>query len=225
MDIDDFETQALPFRVWFWREAYGENNRRLTSVIRRNPLFSSTLGITPQNMMIDLLHAFHLGVVQQYVAHVVWACLTENIFEAASFELRVRRVMNDIQGWCDRAGIPLSRRINNLTPKMLGTDTDKTIKTKAAETGALLRWAIDLCQRKTNHLPSGHVLYEAGSALANFIGILKAAPRVVGKESCRELVQLAVRHINLAEAAEIHVIPKHHTFVHLAVRIRFWDNP
>eukprot|EP00959_Pyramimonas_sp_CCMP1952_P056974 1189487-Pyramimonas_sp.AAC.1 len=115
--------------------------------------------------------------------------------------------------------------MQNLTPKMLDTDTDKTIKTKAAETGVLLRWAIDLCQRKTNHLPSGRVLYEAGSALAHVIDILKAVPRVVDKESCRELVQLAVRHINLAEAAEILMIPKHHMFVHLALRIRFWGNP
>ena len=161
----------------------------------------------------------------QFVAYVCWASLDNNLFGVTSPELGARCIHNDMCLWYERCQIPLNMRIGQLTPSMLGSTNSRTIKTKAGETGILLKWAVDLCRRKRDRMPHGDVLVAAGETLLEFLALLKRSPRVPSKATCDTLISLAVRHVTLIQAVGIPELPKHHMFIHLALGIRRFGNP
>eukprot|EP00959_Pyramimonas_sp_CCMP1952_P381198 7987325-Pyramimonas_sp.AAC.1 len=81
----------------------------------------------------------------------MWATLDSNVWGVRGprktiIDIGVQYILNNIKEW-GRADptTESSRLVQNLTPGMLGSDTKRTLKTKAAETGALLPWATQLC--------------------------------------------------------------------------------
>ena len=229
-NIADFESAPLPLKVTFWRSH--QIDRKVGDPIhRRNPLFCTLLGMNPhRTMMIDLLHCVHLGVLQEYVSCIIWATLDSNVWDvrgprSAVIGIGVEYVHNDMKLWFKNSDVPTSCQLGTLTAGMIGTDYKRTLKTKAAETGALLKWAVDVCERFQNKLEHGPVLKDAGKALVEYMALLKSSPTNVPVHTCQRLLDLCLRHLDLAKIAGMDLIPKHHMWVHLTLRIRWAGNP
>ena len=72
-DVAQFEFQAVPFEATFWT---APRNAPLTHGC---PLFLLE-GVGHNNWCIDLMHAWHLGPLQQLVSLVIHACINSDIF-------------------------------------------------------------------------------------------------------------------------------------------------
>ena len=56
------------------------------------------------------------------------------------------------------------------------------------------------------------------------MSLLKASPLHVPEDTCQTLLDLALRHLTLCKAAHIDMVPKHHNWVHMTLRLRFYGN-
>jgi hypothetical protein len=74
-DISLFDDAALPITVTFWRPSAD------TICRHRNPIFSLERGVTVQNcILVDWLHTCSLGVFQDYLAYLISALVTANVW-------------------------------------------------------------------------------------------------------------------------------------------------
>ena len=230
-DVGKFEETVLPVLVIFWRAHKDNDGKLLDGTLRRNPLFDREVGITPATtLMVDTLHTLYLGVYQRYVMHVIWHALDSNLWhvEAAQStkdELGRKHLVNDLKGWYVRNNVPQNYRINDITDKLIGTRKAPDLKTKAGETGVLVRWATDLCQRHARSMKLGDELLAAGECLLEYMAILKEHDRIVPRSACQRLLDLCTRHISLLQLAQLPLVPKHHLMVHLTLRIPTRGNP
>eukprot|EP00959_Pyramimonas_sp_CCMP1952_P467966 9492458-Pyramimonas_sp.AAC.1 len=153
LDTGQFEEATLPFEACFWRRHFDQKGACLDPVSRRVPIFCEAVGITPQSsLMIDTLHTLYLGVFQRYVAFVVWACISENVYVMSGnaeevLELTLARLFLDLKQWYHSRGIPKSEQLGQLTSKMVGVKKKQELKTKAAETGTIVSWAAGVAQK------------------------------------------------------------------------------
>eukprot|EP00959_Pyramimonas_sp_CCMP1952_P180418 3772743-Pyramimonas_sp.AAC.1 len=76
----------------------------------------------------------------------------------------------------------------------MGSDNSRELKLKAAEAGALLPYAVNLCRRLRNDPENAQALILAGEALETYMKLLKDSPRVLPSAVYKNLVELAVRH-------------------------------
>ena len=232
-NIGNFETQEIGehgFDVVFWRATKDDQGRINDRAHHRCPLFGAALGITPQSaMQIDTLHTLYLGALQKYVQAVCWNAIDSDVFhvggpKSACIELTTSYIENDMKEWYKTCNIPVMNRVNHLKPSMLGNDLRRDLKLKAAETGTLVPWAVDFSRRHRATLSRGGALKVAGEALVAYMDLLRAAPKDVPLRTCQELLDLCLRHLSLCELAGIHLVPKHHMWVHLTLRLRWFGN-
>ena len=229
-NIAYFESRNLNFTATFWRIHRDRRGRLADRVHHRNPLFCNEIGITPQSsMQVDLLHTVYLGVLQRYVQGVMWGAIDSNIWgvdgnRSAVIEQTISSLEVDIKRWYIRSVIPTSSRVNHIKTSMLGTDAKRELKLKAAETGTLVPWAVDFSTRYRNALLNGAQLKAAGETLVEYMSLLKASPLHVPEDTCQTLLDLALRHLTLCKAAHIDMVPKHHNWVHMTLRLRFYGN-
>eukprot|EP00959_Pyramimonas_sp_CCMP1952_P452369 9466468-Pyramimonas_sp.AAC.1 len=109
---------------------------------------------------------------------------------------------------------------------MIKGKTKPELKTKAAETGILLRWATHYCTKQDGiDFPCRDVLGEAGSSLLEYMDILRNNGLNIEWEDCSQLLYLCLRHLTLMEQAGCEHMPKSHMFVHMTQRIPTQGNP
>ena len=222
-DVGSFEKYELPLTCVFWRSRRDDHGRALDSVRWRNPLFSSATGLQPHHMMPDLLHVCYLGVYQKYVMHVLWESLASNVWQA---EGTVRQqedegllcIFADMKVWYQRECIPSGDQLGQLTRAMVGTRAQPDLKTKGAETGVLVRWAADLCDRHKAKMQHGAELAAAGMALVHYQKILRQEGRLMTLAARHQLIDACLRHMTLVKLARMVLVPKHHMFIHLTLR-------
>eukprot|EP00959_Pyramimonas_sp_CCMP1952_P018472 390415-Pyramimonas_sp.AAC.1 len=176
--------------------------------------------------MIDALHSLYLGVFQRFVCVVLWQCLLQNVFglQGNTDEIRemtLARLFLDLKQWYKQQGIPKSDQLGQLTMKMIGKPSKQELKTKAAETGIIVAWAADVARR----FAGSDRLHVAGCCLVDYMRTLKNHGRILPRATCRELIELSVRHITLMQEAGVKQAPKSHMFVHLTQRILMCGNP
>jgi hypothetical protein len=230
IDVAAFFDRPIGFTAIFWRASKDGRNRVLDAVNRRNQIFCLP-GCDPSRiLMVDSLHTLHLGTYANYIKHIFWLTLDHNVWRldgnrASIIEHGVRALWSDLCEWYVANSIDVRYRVKNPTPKMMGTDESRTLKTKAGENGVLLHYALDLARRHEKDFIDGDVVVEAGECLTRFAKICKESPRKMSDKDCSNLVHLAVRHIQLAEIIELSFIPKMHLMVHLAQRARWAGNP
>ena len=200
-------------------------------MLRRNPIFSPEVGITPEGALhVDTLHTLHLGVFALYVHTVIWAAIETNFWHiqgptSTVVEQGCRRLLNDYKTWCEEEKIDLNYQLQMLTPGMIGSSEKFALKTKAAETAVLLRWATAFSTTYSNRLTKGDVLSAAGQSLERYMKILREAPVQVPRNQRQELLDLCVRHLVLMGLADVKYIPKSNLFVILTLRIARCGNP
>ena len=126
-------------RLTFWRGALQTRCRH------RNPLFCEEVGVYPSTMTFDALHCLFLGVFQHLCAYAMRALIRENVFDApvgfdslarikqalARFVARLKQWYTE---WEHSHPAQTITRIQDVTPKMLGTAARPSLKLKGAET-------------------------------------------------------------------------------------------
>ncbi len=131
--------------------------------------------------------------------------------------------MDKIWAWKNK--IPLSYQVNTITIKMLGTGDSPLLKTKAAETAVLMRWASEFCGQVGARLPNGGTFAAAGQCLIEHSQILKDSPFKLPWATCNRLMYLCLRHLHLMEFTGQRFQPKAHMFVHMTQKCVVQGNP
>ena len=178
-NVGDLTNQTeLPITLTFWRRS------RETATRHRNPLFRDPRICTNKAIMGDELHTMHLGVFQSYIARVFSAAIDEDVYNIGATDkvtrkaLTVARLRVELMEWYS-----VQRQNNPSTPIYALTDlvptmiSEKSLGTKAAETGSLLPFAVDLVRRNAAVLRSPKVLFDAGEYLLRYLRITRNNPR------------------------------------------------
>ena len=149
----------------------------------------------------------------------------------------VRRLSADLQHWFEANDVPSDRRVALLSLKMLGDrkgcgvndpanpHPGSNLKLKAAETGAVVPWAVDLLRRQGRNVPCLRELQTAGEALERWLEVTREAGDVLNFRESQELRDSCQRHLINCVRAGVHLVPKHHYFAHLSLEAPRLGNP
>jgi hypothetical protein len=179
-NVGAFELLAVPFIATFWRPCLQ------TRAKHRNPILMGELGITVASIAIDVLHTLNLGVYKHWVMLVFWYIIDINYYKLnpklateEKFQLSVMRLGDDLDKFYKmfekREGHNVTR-VNELSCNMLGSQTKRKLKTKAAETRWLIPFCIDLLQNNEAYLGDIEGLLGAGKALETYLSVLDDGP-------------------------------------------------
>ena len=163
----------------------------------------------------------------RWAAAVVWRVLLSNPWnlpgsESAVLDMGVRRLRLHMVRWFQDAGIPRDRRIGDLTLTMLGAKRGcvvrgdhphpgTVLKTKAAETGIMFEWALNLLQSEFGGgVQHREHLVVAGRALQRWLDITRTDSLCLSLPESQELRDCAQRHLVYSRRAMIALVPKHH---------------
>ena len=230
----DFRLATTPFSCVFWRRRCDAKKRCIDSVSHRCPLFSEKIHSSPaRNLCFDTLHTVNLGIMQRWLSAVLHRILHANIWGAGVGDAGVRRLESDLISYYGRAGVPHSRRVNVLTPKMLGDPGDGAehsgapLKLKASETYTVFKYALDRLVAFRHHgIHECENLIQAGSALGQWKETVHKASAKLSRSEFQSMIDNASRFVVYSEKAGIHFTPKFHGFGHLTARrcfaFRFW---
>eukprot|EP00959_Pyramimonas_sp_CCMP1952_P168307 3517051-Pyramimonas_sp.AAC.1 len=97
------------------------------------------------------------------------------------------------------------------------------VHTKAAETGPLLRWSVDLLFQF--EVAAADYLRPAGQALVKHLRIMKEQPAIMPRAATRELLFTFREHVRLLQLCGGKFLPKHHLWAHLVLRCKENGNP
>ena len=224
-DVSRFE--ELPadtgHAIVFWRPSEETLTRH------RNPMFDADIGVTPnRSLTIDDLHCLYLGVFKIYAMTALWFLLTSGIFgdvgvaeENLMIALMVlRHALNEFS-----KARPELTRLHDLTPKMVGENSKRVLKTKAMETWTVLLFVVEQLRIHADRLPEGHLrLAEAGEALRSIVEVFRVNGVIVPPDQVQRCFELYGRYISLMEPDDI-LTPKNHLVWHMLSRIAFQGNP
>ena len=231
-DTSKFESRPLPFRCTFWRQHRDNRGRLSTFTLRRNPLFCKELGTSPTTTLhLDSLHTVYLGIFMFYVHAVIMAMWRANVFQCHGPE-KAKQVANlDIffslyKTWCNTNQVPLNYQLNQFTHSMVGQPSQPSLKTKAAETGILMKFCVFFCREHKGKFndDEGSALLAAGEALQSYMDIVRAAPFRVPVSDCRQLLFLCLRFLRVMQRFGAKNMPKGHLWVHVTKRMRRFGN-
>ena len=185
-DIGDLDVRNLPLRLTFWRRSCE------TAARHRNPLFSNPDVIPLDVLSVGEMHCMHLGVYKFYVAKVFTAVLEANVYDIGGGTAEHRRILGVSRLRADRmewykqqqregSGEPLYP-LGDLRGSMFN---ERTINTKAAETGSLVPFAVHLAT--THDLPNKAALQRCGEALLRYHSVTRSCPRRLNAEQRQDM--------------------------------------
>ena len=87
-----------------------------------------------------------------------------------------------------------------------------------------MKFANELMQRD-NVGPKGRLLAEAGRHLMENYRIMEDNPRKMSMHARRALLASAINHVVLYKQAGGHLVPKHHSWIHMALEAGVTGNP
>jgi hypothetical protein len=232
-DTADFESRSLPFVATFWRQHRDVRGRIATFTLRRNPIFDPGLGTSPTaTLHLDTLHTLYLGIFMFYCHAVVMSVFRANLFGCTGSEKakelgNLEVFFSSYKKWCHDNSIPLSYQLNQLNLGMIGEPHKPGLKTKAAETGVLMRFCVYLCrEHKAKFVgDEGEALLAAGEALETYMQLIRTSPFKVPVADCRQLLFLCLRFLRIMQRFGTKDMPKGHLFVHVTKRVRRCGNP
>jgi len=182
-DVAEYDSLPLPSEVVFWRCSSEASTKH------RNPMFSRSLGVTLSSMVVDMLHALHLGVLQKYVAFVWWSLIWRNAWSVTATNeeelivLSVHRLRADLYAWYPSytfgEGGPNATKLSDLSLKTLGPKGAYMLKTKGAMTRPLVPFCIYLLRRYNGILANHAAALKTGEALDRILVVLKGQSHVV----------------------------------------------
>ena len=177
-DVGCFDNLAnFPVEVTFWRQSLE------TCCCHRCPLWDPRIGFTATRCLtFDMLHTFHLGVLQSWCKKALWSLLQAQCWGRAGNREELQeacmQMRSDLFAWYKQRqqqhpGEELTQ-ISDLVPSMLGTFEKPALKVKAAECWGFALFTIDMLVRSVAHsgLADLDCMLEAGKALRDYMGIL-----------------------------------------------------
>ena len=238
-DVMSLNVVALPITITLWRPRRDFRDRLLDRTLHRNPIFKH---MDPDACLaIDSLHTVYYGPIMRWLSATLWRIVLSNPWRIrGSLECILdgcaRRVSAHLSCWYVVNNIPHSRRLGELNLTMMGKRGDYSLdapshagcvmKTKAAETGDLLPWALELLQSQAgDHVPHRSNLVIAGSSLVQWLEVCRRGSMVLTAQESQDLVAHAQRHLLHCCSAGIKFIPKHHFYAEMSLRARRLGNP
>ena len=232
LDVGKFDyIAAYPFIVLFWRQTCSP------VTYHRNPIICSQLFTGVHCFAVDTLHTLHLGVFKQWILRALWCLLVADVFGCGATQHKeiIRLGLLSFKAalfkWyaVEEKRYPSKKlsRIANLTPSMIGSEGGSYLRTKAGENSALLRFVLRCVREHGVRLREVDVdaLVGSGEALVAYMDILGGHGRVIPGVVQEELMGLCMVHCDAALAAGVHMIPKHHLWIHMTRRICSKGNP
>ena len=217
----DFRTD-FPFRLCFWRARPDDPCRF------RCPLFSRESMLSPELLCVDEMHTLHLGIFQDYILGVFWACiradvwmllkeseeLSDQYYQEAALVLKA-----DLFSWYKREKREHPDRplyeMADFGLSFIGSLQRPHLHAKAAESGSLLRFASHLAHRHMAVLPHGRALVEAGLGLIAYLDATRQAPWRLDATARRDLTAGLVTSLRRREDAGVAWKPKAHLCTHM----------
>ena len=176
-DVGKVETIDTPCTLTFWRSSEESIARH------RNPLLVPELGLEPRDCLaVDVLHAIHLGVLKVWARVALWGVLDSGVYgTSGTAEENVQNALLAIRHQLlqfyrrrhqENPSEQLTR-LNDLTPKMVGTSAHPTLKTKGAETWGLSLFLIWLYRQYAHRLGEHWLrIVQAGEALVRVVELM-----------------------------------------------------
>eukprot|EP00959_Pyramimonas_sp_CCMP1952_P405283 8494290-Pyramimonas_sp.AAC.1 len=140
----------------------------------------------------------------------------------------VQRIYADMSNWYDRQealGNPQKNRLNTLTPQIIRNKKKADFKAKAGERGGLVPWGVDVSRKMVLKSQKFETLAAAGECLLEWLSIIRANPESIPAHDAETLVELSLRHICLMQDYGATLLPKHHAWVHMSLRVPSHGNP
>ena len=206
----------------FWKPNEVDGHQVTDVMHHRCPLFAPMLAISPQAALaVDTLHTLYFGPAMRLVSAIAWRVLAMNTWgfrgaKAAVLEQGCRQLRAHVLQWFVYENVPNNLRIGDLNLKMLGGPdgtTGCTMKRKAVETVTVLPWALRLASEFD--IPQAPELLATGQALMRHLEIIWGNGMCMPRTAVSELLECAQRAVPLSERAQIHLVPKHHMFIHM----------
>ena len=181
-DVMEMDTRTtFPTTLTFWRPSAGHN------VKHRNPLFDKELGIVPSSMLTDSLHALNLGAMKSFAADLFWRLLLSGVWSKVEGRTQeeftasaVEKMRSALVAWQDKQERAnpehKSTRIQDITPAMVGTPSNRVLALKAAETKYFFLFLTDQLVEQERHLPQGGLWAAAANELAALLHRMDELP-------------------------------------------------
>ena len=226
-----FELRSFPVEIVVWRQA----DETLTR--RRNPLFDKSIGLTPsESLTEDTLHCLYLGVMHAFCKHLVWRVMMSGIWglvgtQDESLEAAAMCFGHELAAWYkarskERPTEKLTRITTHSFLKLIGSPSDRRLRTKGAETWGLLLFLVHVVDRDCARLGGdGPALLEAGRCLVELVTVLDAEPVNMSHLAIQRCLDALKRHMVLTEGIGECRIPKRHQCVHMVLKMPVFGNP
>lgn len=186
-DIGQLRLATPPLQATFWRRSCE------TAARHRNPLFATPDMLSVEAFVVDELHTMHLGVYKYFVGVVFGRLVASDIYQLPAMNPESRRVTtvarlrSDLMAWYaarrrSHPGEPVYA-LQDLSPTMIAGDI---VRAKAAETGSLVPFAVEMAKKHATLLMHGAALVKAGEALLRYHKVTRSSPRRMSAAACQE---------------------------------------
>jgi hypothetical protein len=222
----DIEKLRPPCTVWFFRPSS-------TSPCVGVPLIFHVPGV--HSVGIDhldityfadcVLHTIDLGLSQRFVALSFRDLLQRNVFGLQQTTLlgrlycgmdRLRALAKQFYREHNRTNSKKITRMKSWTLGKLGHLDKPCLKAKGAETKALVKFTNGLLREHVEKLgPKGNLLLAAGSSLVEYYDLIYTEHRHMSLSSRQRLMNAAINFLVAYRSYGGHMVPKHHSLVHL----------
>ena len=228
-DVNAFlDLAVFPRQVTFWRPAAETLSRH------RNPLFQ-IVGVTPpRSLTVDWMHSLNLGVLLQFTKEALWFCIDNGVWGQDGtideiVEKATQLIRFDLRAWYKQRhkmfpSEGLTRA--NLTQKMLGDNSNRCCKTKAAETHGVCIFVVEKLRAHQARIGQfAVVLVSAGQELLDMMQYVGGRKAVLTPAEHQRVFDHYMRYLALTDSMDNLWLPKRHVMLHSLRQIPWLGNP
>ena len=228
-----FHVKAFPAPIHFWRPSSETMTRH------RNPLYDAELGVAPEtHNTVDALHSVFLGVLKDFARDMLWAALGSDIWgTTGTFEEHLETALIAFMSELNRlyrgrveSGLHSSNltQVQSFTTKMVGGNSDRKLKTKAAESYGVFLFLLSFFRKHSGTArlgPDAPRFLKAAEYLDEFCNIMTRSVWVMGMTECEALMNSWKGFCGVTHGWESLQTPKRHIVGHMVVMSWFLGNP
>ena len=199
----------------------------------RNPILDTArTGLSVSAFAVDEMHCMHLGVFGDYASCALWRLILDDplqVGEAMDDTNRVRceRLDGELRAWYARRKadrLPVNELCESLWG-VIGPSANPQLHCKAAVSGDVLRFTVDMVERHFRALTHGEALLAAGRALKDYLTVTRAAGPILSVSERQALVDGCKNFLTFSRKCGVSFKPKHHLYVHLVWSTHVFGNP
>lgn len=201
---------------------------------RRNPLFDLDLGISiPDTVTIDLMHTFHLGILNAFCKHIIWEMLLAGLWsrqptQEECVQVNILIVAMEWKKWAkdhQRTLAPSGIKMSTfrISKKTFGDVADKKLALKAAQCWWFFLFLLDVLSQKAALVPGGEAMLAAGQEMKGLLDTLRASPAVPARPAVQKVWDHWIGFVSLVDSY-LH-LPKRHLAMHLFNKMTWFGNP